>query len=93
MSPLPLLPSRAGSCWTFAAAETLESAWFIKTGKLVTLSEQQFCSCTANPEHCGGTGGCEGGTAQVAYATAITPAYGGVATEATYPYKVCACFS
>jgi len=74
-----------GSCWTFAASETLESAWFLKTNKLVVLSEQQFCSCTENPQHCGGTGGCSGGTAEVAYATAIK--FGGVASEAEYPYK------
>jgi len=74
-----------GSCWTFAASETLESLWFLKTNKLVVLSEQQFASCTENPQHCGGTGGCSGGTAEVAYATAIK--FGGVASEAEYPYK------
>jgi cathepsin L len=62
----------------------LESAWYLATGKLVELSEQQFASCTDNPQDCGGTGGCEGGTAEVAYATAIT--FGGVASEAEYPY-------
>ena len=39
--------------WTFASAETLESAWFLKTGILQELSEQQFASCTSNPEDCG----------------------------------------
>ena len=41
---------------TFASAETAESAWFIKTGSLAVLSEQQICSCTSNPDDCGGTG-------------------------------------
>jgi len=73
-----------GSCWAFASAETLESAYAIKTGNLELLSEQQICSCTSNPQDCGGTGGCEGGTPEVAYASAIK--VNGLASEQTYPY-------
>jgi len=73
-----------GSCWTFASAETAESAWFLATGQLADLSEQQIASCTSNPQHCGGTGGCGGGTAEVAYASII--AAGGLASEWEYPY-------
>jgi cathepsin L len=73
-----------GSCWTFATAETLESHYAIKTGKLVTLSEQQILDCTPNPQHCGGTGGCGGGTAELAYARIAE--IGGLTSEALYPY-------
>jgi cathepsin L len=74
-----------GSCWSFAAAETLESHWAIKyPGRLYDLSEQQILDCTLNPQHCGGQGGCNGGTAEVAYDTIIK--VGGLQEEWTYPY-------
>lgn len=73
-----------GSCWTFAAAATLESHWAIATGHLEDFSEQQIASCAANPLHCGGTGGCSGGTAQIAFQHVIDN--GGIASEWTYPY-------
>jgi len=75
---------QCGSCWTFGAAEGLESAWAISTGQLVDLSEQQILDCTPNPQHCGGSGGCEGGTVELAYQMVIQ--LGGISTEWTYPY-------
>lgn len=72
-----------GSCWAFASAETLESHDAIRNGKLQVLSPQQMVDCAPNPNHCGGTGGCEGATAEVAYAYVQGS---GLATEATYPY-------
>jgi len=48
------------------------------------LSEQQIASCTSNPKHCGGSGGCGGGTAQVAYDSIVQ--MGGIETEWTNPY-------
>jgi len=74
-----------GSCWTFATAEETESSYAIATGKLHTLSEQQILDCTPNPNQCGGTGGCDGGTAELAWAR-IT-AMGGLSSEWTYPYQ------
>jgi len=74
---------RCGSCWSFASAETLESFYAISSGKLVELSEQNILDCTSNPHHCGGTGGCGGATAELAFETAKTK---GIATEWTYPY-------
>jgi len=73
-----------GSCWTFGTAETTESYYAISTGKLVVLSEQQILDCTPNPQQCGGSGGCGGGTAELAWAKIIE--LGGLATEASYPY-------
>lgn len=75
---------RCGSCWTFATAESIESIMFLTLNKSTDLSEQQVASCTSNPLHCGGTGGCEGGTAEVAYQSIIDN--GGLASEWTYPY-------
>ncbi|EDQ86194.1 uncharacterized protein MONBRDRAFT_33873 [Monosiga brevicollis MX1] len=73
-----------GSCWSFGSAQTLESHVAIKTGYLETLSEQNILDCTPNPNECGGTGGCEGGTAELAYDAFAKN--GGVQTEWTYPY-------
>ena len=56
-----------GSCWAFAATATLESHVAIKTGLLNELSPQQFVECAQNLNHCGGTGGCAGSTAELAW--------------------------
>jgi len=74
-----------GSCWTFSTAETIESYSALKTGTLLTLSEQQILDCTPNPNDCGGTGGCGGGTVELASARII--AMGGLSQEKDYPYK------
>jgi len=75
---------RCGSCWAFGGTETMESVWALKTGLLSEFSEQQVLSCTENPDDCGGTGGCGGGTAELAYETTLN--YSGIASEWTYPY-------
>jgi hypothetical protein len=33
---------QCGSCWAYAAAGVLEAQFFKKTGKLISLSTQQF---------------------------------------------------
>jgi cathepsin L len=46
----------------------MESAAAINDKKQAAiLAPQQFVDCTPNPNHCGGTGGCEGATAELAY--------------------------
>jgi len=52
---------------------------------LTDLSEQQILDCTPNPNDCGGTGGCGGGTAEIAYQQILKQ--GGLSTEWTYPYQ------
>jgi len=74
---------KCGSCWSFAAAETIESMYAIATGELVELSEQKILDCTANPNHCGGTGGCGGATSELAFDMVKQ---NGIPTEWTYPY-------
>jgi cathepsin L len=76
---------RCGSCWTFATAETLESHYAKATGWLQDLSQQQVLDCVPNPKQCGGTGGCAGGTVELAYEHLKNNA-GGLASEWTYPY-------
>jgi len=73
-----------GSCWSFASTETVESHWAIKTGNLIELSEQFILDCVPNPNQCGGTGGCDGGTGELAYDK--LRALGGIPSEWTYPY-------
>jgi len=76
---------RCGSCWAFAAAETVESYYALANGNLPLLSEQQILDCTANPDHCGGTGGCSGATVELAWDQLIKQ--GGLASGWTYPYN------
>jgi len=56
-----------GSCWAFAATATLESHVAIQTGLLFDLSVQQMAMCAPNPDKCGGTGACQGSTAELAF--------------------------
>lgn len=56
-----------GSCWAFASTAVLESHIALQTGLLFSLSEQELVSCASNPRHCGGTGGCAGSTAEIAF--------------------------
>lgn len=55
-----------GSCWAFGSTETVESHAAINSGTVKVLAPQQFVDCAPNPNHCGGTGGCEGSTAELA---------------------------
>jgi cathepsin L len=47
--------ARCGSCWAFGATATVEAEHQIKTGKLLSLSEQELVSCVT------GCYGCQGG--------------------------------
>merc|ERR1719282_321479 len=72
-----------GSCWAFSATEMVESAYAIASGKLLTLAPQTYVNCVKNPNKCGGTGGCEGATMELAFnLTAQT----GIALETDLPY-------
>eukprot|EP00009_Paramoeba_aestuarina_P005714 CAMPEP_0201521620 /NCGR_PEP_ID=MMETSP0161_2-20130828/15226_1 /ASSEMBLY_ACC=CAM_ASM_000251 /TAXON_ID=180227 /ORGANISM="Neoparamoeba aestuarina, Strain SoJaBio B1-5/56/2" /LENGTH=371 /DNA_ID=CAMNT_0047920283 /DNA_START=32 /DNA_END=1147 /DNA_ORIENTATION=+ len=75
---------QCGSCWTFASAAQIETYTAMATNELPVLSEQQILDCANNSQQCGGTGGCEGGIAQLAYETMMK---NGMASEWTYPYQ------
>lgn len=66
-----------GSCWAYSAAEQIESAYFMATGKLPTLSTQQLISCNK------GSAGCNGGNTETAFEYVARA--GGLATEKDYP--------
>jgi cathepsin L len=74
---------QCGSCWAFASTETVEAHYAIASGKLVELAPQTYVSCMKNPDSCGGTGGCEGAIAELAFN--YTAAHG-LAAAADYPY-------
>lgn len=74
-----------GSCWAFASTATLESHVALASGLLFDLSVQQITSCAPNPDMCGGTGGCSGATAEIAFDyVASTP---GILEEYQYGYQ------
>lgn len=56
-----------GSCWAHAAVGALEAHAELSTGLQTKLATQEIIDCTANPRHCGGTGGCHGATAELAF--------------------------
>lgn len=67
-----------GSCWAFATTGALEGAYFLKTGRLVSFSEQQLVSCDNTNQ------GCNGGWMASAYSWISRN--GGISSEANYPY-------
>lgn len=68
-----------GSCWAFSTTGALEGAYYLKTGKLVSFSEQELVSCDHVDQ------GCNGGLMDNADKWIMKN--GGLCTESDYPYS------
>jgi len=71
-----------GSCWAVTAVSTMAAHAEIK-GRLHDFSLSQVVACTPNPRSCGGTGGCHGATAELAFDYALRV---GLLSEQSFPY-------
>lgn len=69
---------QCGSCWAFSTTGSMEGAHQIKTGNLVSLSEQQFVDCSLL------NSGCSGGLMDRAF---IYAWFHPIELETDYPYK------
>jgi C1A family cysteine protease len=72
---------QCGSCWAFSSTGSMEGAWEIKTGSLISFSEEQLIDCSYGKKY--GNFGCNGGLMDSAFQYAVDY---GMCSEEDYSY-------
>ncbi|XP_051901068.1 cathepsin F-like isoform X2 [Pristis pectinata] len=68
---------KCAACWAFASVANIESVWYLKTKRLVSVSEQELLDCDTYDK------ACRGGYPFGAFTCAVKL---GLMTERRYPY-------
>mmetsp|Transcript_20137 Transcript_20137/g.36446 ORF Transcript_20137/g.36446 Transcript_20137/m.36446 type:complete len:404 (-) Transcript_20137:44-1255(-) len=72
-----------GSCWAVATSSLLELTYELHLNETRTFSIQELVDCVPNPRECGGSGGCQGATVELAMTYAQAH---GLSTNEETPY-------
>jgi cathepsin L len=71
---------QCGSCWAFSTTGSVEGAFFLAKGSLISSSEQELVDCSGSF----GNDGCDGGLMDNAFQYIMSKS--GINRESTYPY-------
>lgn len=75
-----------GSCWAFASAYLLRAHYEIQTNDTKMFAVQEFVNCVSNPNECGGSGGCQGATVELAMGYVKNVTLAKLSVEDDLPY-------
>lgn len=73
-----------GSCWAVSSSTVLKANAEIHGSSQRSFSAQELVDCVPNPHSCGGDGGCQGATVELALNYAM---HLGLGTESEVPYR------